>query len=236
MDASTALAALEAAGTEPTRRTFHRHGAPEPLFGVSFAMLRELGKRAGVDHALAGALWASGNTDARCLAMLVADPARLDVATADAWAAGTRYHVIVDLVAELVARSPLAPARMAAWIGSSDEYVARCGWAVLTRLALHEDGAADATFTPYLETIERTILGAPNRAREAMNSALVAIGGRSDRLAATAIAAARRIGPVSIEHGDTACKTVDAVPYIEKLRARAGKKRPASKKPRRASR
>jgi hypothetical protein len=45
MDVATALGELSAAGSEQTRKTYRRHGAPEPLFGVSFATLRALAKR-----------------------------------------------------------------------------------------------------------------------------------------------------------------------------------------------
>lgn len=231
MDVATALGALASAGSEQTRKTYRRHGAPEPLFGTSFAELRALAKRIRVDHSLALALWDSGNTDARSLAALVVDPARLDVATADAWAGGVRYHVVVDLVAGAVARAPIALDRMAAWIGDDDEFVARCGWTVMAHLAQHTRAIADAAFTPYLAVIERRIHAAPNRAREGMHGALIAIGGRSDELAALAVAAARRIGPVMIDHGDTACATPDAVAYIEKMRARARMKPTAAKKP-----
>lgn len=34
------MATLEAAGSEATRRTYIRHGAVEPLFGVRFAVLK----------------------------------------------------------------------------------------------------------------------------------------------------------------------------------------------------
>lgn len=229
MDVTAALGALAAAGSEQTRKTYLRHGAPEPLFGVLFSRLRDLARQIGTDHDLALALFANGNTDARTLATLVADPARLDPATADAWAA-TPYHVLSDLVAQVVARSPIALDRMAAWVASPDEYTARCGWSVMAQLATHDRDVPDAAFTPYLSIIERRIHAAPNRTREGMNGALIAIGGRSDTLSTPAIAAARRIGPVTIDHGDTACQTPFAPDYISKMRSRAASRSPAAKK------
>ena len=230
MDVAAALAALKAAGTAQNRKIYTRHGAPAPLFGVSFAVLRGMGKQLGIDHALARELWASGNTDARCLATLVGDPTRLDADVADAWATATRYHVLADLVAELVSRSPLAIDRMSQWVASTDEWVARCGWAVMSQLATKQPDVPDAAFTPYLTIIERRIHDAPNRAREAMNGALIAIGSRSAELAAPALAAARRIGPVEVDHGETGCQTFEAVSDIQKARAHAeGKAKPAAK-------
>jgi hypothetical protein len=49
-----------------------------------------------------------------------------------------------------------------------------------------------------------------------MNMALIAIGLRSPALRKAATEAARRIGPVEVDHGDTGCKTPDAIAYIAK--------------------
>jgi 3-methyladenine DNA glycosylase AlkD len=237
MDAATALASLQKAGTEQNRKTYLRHGAPEPMYGVGFTDLRSLAKKIKVDHDLAIALWSSGNTDARILAAMVADPARLDHATASSWITDSRYYVLIDEVAGAVARSPLALTCMAEWVASDDEWIGRAGWAVMSLLAAQNADVPDASFTPYIAVIERRIGDAKNRAREAMNRALIAIGSRSDELAGIAVAAAQRIGPVDVDHGDTSCRTPDAAEYIEKVRAyRNGKaaaktaKRPAKKK------
>ncbi len=219
MDVAAALAELEAAGTEQSRNVYRRHGAPEPLFGVPPGDLRGLAERIGADHALALGLWASGNTDARCLATLVADPARVDAALADAWSSDARYFVLSDLVAELVARTPLAIERMSQWVASSDEWIGRAGWSVMGELARRHPDVPDAAFTPYLAIIERRIHDAPNRTRETMNEALIAVGARSDELAAPAIAAAERIGAVAIDHGASGRTTADAVAAIRKARS-----------------
>ncbi|MNL68518.1 hypothetical protein D3C87_1932540 [compost metagenome] len=69
-----------------------------------------------------------------------------------------------------------------------------------------------------------------NREKEGMHNALLAIGMRSDHLEALAIAAAERIGAIDIDHGDTACKTPDTIPYIRKGRERARAKAAKAKK------
>ena len=57
----------------------------------------------------------------------------------------------------------------------------------------------------------------PNRVRYAMNTALIMIGCRNAFLRAAAIAAARRIGPVEVDHGATGCKTPAAEAYIAQV-------------------
>jgi hypothetical protein len=45
---------------------------------------------------------------------------------------------------------------------------------------------------------------------------VILIGSRNVALRKAATAAAKRIGKVDVDHGDTACKTPDAASYIEK--------------------
>ena len=127
-------------------------------------------------------------------------------------------HVQVDAVAAAVAKSPIALTCMAEWVRSDDEWVGRGGWAVMARLANDQPEVPDAAFIPYLTMIERGIASAKNRAREGMHQALIAIGSRSDELAAIATAVAGRIGPVAIEQGETEVKTPDASDHIARAR------------------
>jgi hypothetical protein len=89
----------------------------------------------------------------------------------------------------------------------------------------------DAFFEPHLARIERDIHAEKNRVREAMNNALIAIGMRDDALEARALAVAQTIGKVHVDHGETGCKTPDALSYIRKgrdrHRARASQATPA---------
>jgi hypothetical protein len=57
-----------------------------------------------------------------------------------------------------------------------------------------------------------------------MNGALIAIGMRNADLEKRAIAVARAIGPVDVDHGETGCATPDAASYIVKSRERSRKK------------
>src|SRR5262247_634761 len=93
MTLAEVMTALEEAGSEQTRKTYARHGAVGPLFGVSFAVLKTLVKRIGVDHELALALWDTGNFDARNLAVKIADPARMTPKDLDRWAGESRTRM-----------------------------------------------------------------------------------------------------------------------------------------------
>jgi 3-methyladenine DNA glycosylase AlkD len=217
---------LKALGTEQNRKVYKRHGAGENLFGVSFANLGKLQKKIKIDHDLAEKLWASGNTDAQSLATMLIDPKQAGEDFLDRMVKDISYYALVDIfVRNIVSKSPHARKKMENWVKSKDEWVGRAGWMLLSILAMQDKGLPDSQLEKYLQTIEKNIHQAKNRIREAMNSTLISIGIRNDKLERLAIAAAKRIGPVEVDHGETACKTPDAVPYIQKARSRAKKKK-----------
>jgi 3-methyladenine DNA glycosylase AlkD len=217
---------LEALGTAQNRKVYKRHGAGENLYGVSFANLEKLRKKIKIDHGLAEKLWASGNTDAQSLATMIIDPKQAEEGFLDRLVKDISYYTLVDIfVRNIVSKSPLAREKMENWVKSKDEWVGRAGWTLLSILAMQDQDLSDSQLHKYLQTIEKNIHAAKNRTREAMNSALISIGIRNEKLEGLAIETAKRIGPVEIDHGETACKTPDAVTYIQKARARAKKKK-----------
>jgi 3-methyladenine DNA glycosylase AlkD len=219
MSARAVLDELARLGSEKTRATYRRHGVTGEQFGVSYADLGKLKKRIKVNHTVAAGLWDSGNHDARILATMVGDPAQASEAELDAWAAGVENHMQADALAGFAAKGPHALRCMERWKDADDEWTSAAGWGVLSRVAA--DGARpDEWLLTFLETIERDIHGSKNRVRNAMNNALIAIGIRGGEVQERAIAAARRIGKVHVDHGDTDCKTPDAETYIRKARAR----------------
>jgi 3-methyladenine DNA glycosylase AlkD len=219
MTLAEALKELEACGTEQNRKTYRRYGAGENLYGVSFANLYAFQKRIKTDHALALALWKTGNGDARNLATLIADPAQLTDKVAEAWA-GDATRFLTFQLAKLVSASPLARDKAEAWRASSDERLACLGWTVIAALAMN-GAETDGYFTKLLGVIQRDLQRSPNWARYAMNNALCAIGLRNDTLQAPAIAVAGKIGKVEVDMGETPnCQVPDAAAYIRKGAAR----------------
>ena len=219
-----AMAALEAAGSAQTRKTYARHGAPEPMFGVSFATLKALRKRIRVDHELALALWETGNYDARNLAVKVADPARMSPDELDAWAQDPTARMSSSYVAMLAVEGPHAHKLVERWLAATDEGRRGAAWHLVGALATHDLDLPDRWFAARLAELERDLHAAPNEVRRVMNGALISIGCRDAGQREAALATASRLGPVSIDHGDTSCKTFNAAEYIEKAWAHANAK------------
>ena len=85
---------------------------------------------------------------------------------------------------------------------------------------MKEGDFPEGYFEKFLTTIEARIHSSPNRVRDAMNMALISIGLLGGTLREQAMAAAKRIGEVEVDHGETGCKTPDAVEYIRRAEAR----------------
>jgi len=216
MSLSAAMAALEAAGSEQTRKTYARHRVTQPMFGVSFATLQTLRKQIRVDHELALALWQTNNFDARNLAVKVVDPQRMSEAELDSWALEPSAAMCCSYVAQIAAEGPHGHRCVERWLAAANEPQRCVGWTLVGALAMNDESITDAWFVERLRDIESGIHAAPNGQRDVMNRTIISIGCRSEALRAAATAAAKRIGVVEIDHGDTACKTPDAASYIEK--------------------
>jgi hypothetical protein len=180
----------------------------------------------GVNHDVAMGLWSTGVHEARLLATRVADTARLTSEQVTAWAAEATDYGVEDAVAHVAARLPQAQDLAMEWIRRGEEFVSAAGWTVIGLLAA-QGRLAEAEARQLLAQIGRGIHEAPNRTRYAMNGALIGIGGYLEALRDVALATARAIGPVHVDHGQTGCKTPDASDYIAKMAAR--RRAPASR-------
>lgn len=230
MTPQQALADLNRLGTAQNRKVYARHGVGENMFGVSYANQNALAKKIKTDNELALKLWESENHDARILATMIADPDDATAGQINEWAKALDNYVLTDALTSFVAKTRFAQAKADQWAKDRKEFKSAAGWSLVTYLA-QSDGneLPDDYFESRLKEIEKQIHGRPNRTRYAMNLALIGIGIRNAKLRKMAEAAAERIGPVEVDHGETGCKTPDAVPYIANAwKRKDGKKQKAS--------
>jgi 3-methyladenine DNA glycosylase AlkD len=221
MEAAEILTTLKKLGKPQTAAIYKRHGSGDHVFGVLTSEIGKLKKKIKVDHALALELWKTGNAEARILALQVADPGRITRKEADRLVADGPHPFVGCYLSELVAKSPSADEIMQAWMKSRDEFTRENGYGVLASRLKHDPESVPASDAKkILATIEREIHGSANRARYAMNGAVMAIGIFKPELKEQAVATAKRIGKVEVDHGETGCKTPDAVAYIEKAARR----------------
>ena len=207
---------LKALGTGQNRKVAANHGITGDYFGVPYSQLGMLKRKIKVDQELAEQLWATGNMDAQVLATMIADPEKTTARVLDAWVLDTDNRGIAAALSNLAALTPVAVKRVEKWTKSKNEWVCVAGWHTLASLGREGEGLSDQYLGKYIDTIEARIHKSKNWVRYAMNNALISIGTRNPRLQKKAIAAAKRIGHVDVDHGKTGCKTPEAVSYIKK--------------------
>lgn len=226
------MAQLKKKGKESTRKIYARHGmATENMYGVSVADLKDLAKTIKGQQALACELYATGNLDAMYLAGMVADGSKMSAKELTAWAEGAaNLQMIAEYTVPWVTvENPQARELALQWMKSKKERVACAGWCTYSGLvATNPDDALDlAEIESLLGAVVKGIKSAQNRVRYTMNGFVIAVGSYVRPLSKEAKTAARQIGTVSVDVGDTACNVPVAAGYIEKIEAagRVGKKR-----------
>jgi 3-methyladenine DNA glycosylase AlkD len=162
--------------------------------GVPVYVIRRMAKEAGLDHALAEQLWSSGIHEARILATLVDDPAKVTARQMDRWARDFDSWDVCDQACQNLFRySPKAFAKAAQWAGAKQEFVRRAGFALMAGLASKASDAPDEQFAAFLPLIAEAAGDDRNMVKKAVNWALRQIGKRNRRLHQMAIAAAEEI-------------------------------------------
>jgi 3-methyladenine DNA glycosylase AlkD len=226
------MAELKKKGKESTRKIYARHGmATEHMYGVSVADLKAIAKTIKGQQALACELYATGNMDAMYLAGMVADGSKMNVKELNAWAEGAaNLQMIAEYTVPWVTVENAQGRELALqWTKSKKEHVASSGWCTFSGLvATKPDDALDLVeIEGLLGRVVKEIKDAQNRVRYTMNGFVIAVGIYVKPLSKQAKAAARQIGVVSVDVGDTACDVPVATDRIEKIEAsgRAGQKR-----------
>ncbi len=193
--AAAVLAELAGRGSAEARAGMARYGInTSDAYGVSVYELRRVAKELGRDHDLALALWATGNHEARLLASMVDEPARVTEAQMDAWAAAfDSWDVCDQVTSNLFDKTPYAWGKVREWSAAEDEWVKRAAFATAAALAVQDKKAADEPFLEILDLVRREAGDDRNFVKKAVNWALRNIGKRNLRLHAAAIATAEAI-------------------------------------------
>jgi 3-methyladenine DNA glycosylase AlkD len=192
---AASIAELEAHANPANVAGMARYGiSTTHALGVPIPVLRAMAGRTGKDHRLAGQLWASGIHEARILATMVEEPARLTSTQMDRWARDFDSWDVCDQACQNLFRyTPFASARAAQWSRAKPEFVRRAGFALMAGLAAQRSQMADARFEAFLKLIASAATDDRNMVKKAVNWALRQIGKRNARLLGKAITVAEKI-------------------------------------------
>jgi hypothetical protein len=234
MTAKEVLAELKPLGSDSYKRVMFNHGVKEPCFGVKISALQKIRKRIKKDYQLALDLYDTGNYDAMYLAGLIADDARMTKKDLQRWIANPTHSPLASSTVPWVAAgSPHGWELALEWIDSKKALTAEAGWATLRSLvAVKDDSELDLPeLKRLLERVRRSIDQAPDDVRSQMNSFVIAVGSYVKPLTATAIQIGEKIGPITVDMGNTSCQVPFAPEYIRKVQKRGaiGKKRKTAK-------
>lgn len=210
---------LKSLGTAQTKKTYLRHDAKEPLFGVTTKDLKTVMKKTGKNQSLAMELFATGNYDAMYFAGMIAEPKKMKPQDFDKWIKEAYCQGIADYtVAVTLAETDFAQNVADEWIKSDEEFICSAGWSCYSWLL---GNRADEEFDKdkiqkLLKEVETTLHQRQNNVRYAMNGFVIAVGISYLPLHQEAIETAKKIGQVEVDMGNTQCKTPNALQYIEK--------------------
>jgi 3-methyladenine DNA glycosylase AlkD len=226
MSTTDVMKALEKLGSPQTKKTYLRHGCPEPFFGVKIADLKALIKNLKIHNntALAKELYKTRNSDAMYLAGLICDGSQLTRRDLDDWANNATWHMISSSTVPYVAvEHPDGWNTALKWIESPEEKLSVAGWTTLAGIvSVRDDNDLDLkTIEKLLDRVARTIHQSANQTRYVMNDFVIAVGSYVNPLRAKAQAVAAKIGAVTCDMGDTACEVPVAGEYIKKALAKS---------------
>jgi 3-methyladenine DNA glycosylase AlkD len=166
-----------------------RHGDDH---AVNLTKLRGVAKRLKTQHELARDLWATGDTAARLVALLVCRPKSFSRDELDEMLREGRRPKVHDwLISYVVKKSPHAEELRRTWFPDPDPVVASAGWALTSeRVAKTPEGL---DLGALLDQIEAEMADAPERLQWSMNTCLAKIGIEHGELRARALDIGERL-------------------------------------------
>ncbi|WP_308293609.1 DNA alkylation repair protein [Streptomyces sp. RM72] len=184
--------------------------------GVNLTRLRALAKRLKTRPALARDLWATDDTAARLLAVLICRPKSYDRAELDAMLREARTPKVHDwLVNYVVKKNPHAEELRTAWTADPDPVVASAGWALTTERVTKKPAGLD--LTALLDTVESEMKDAPDRLQWAMNHCLARIGIDHPEHRPRALAIGERLGVLKDYPTPPGCTSPYAPTWITEI-------------------
>jgi 3-methyladenine DNA glycosylase AlkD len=168
--------------------------AVEQRLGVSVPDMRKLAKEIGKDHKLALDLWRTGIAEARLVAGMVGDPAKLTEEQMEDWVKDIDSWDVCDQVCmNLFEKNQLAWKKIIDWSEREEEFVKRTAFSLIACLAWHDKKASDEKFIGLLPVIIKGTTDERNFVKKAVNWALRNIGKRNLKLNKAAINTAKEI-------------------------------------------
>lgn len=168
-DVLTELAALE----DPKARAVNERRGND--IGVNLTKLRAIAKRLKTQHEFAAELWATADTQARLVALLISSPKKYTTTQLDSMLRETQVPKVHEwFVSYILKKHPQSETLRETWMHDADDVVASAGWALTSHVVAKDAGRLE--LEALLDVIESQMQAAPDRLQWAMNECLANIG------------------------------------------------------------
>jgi 3-methyladenine DNA glycosylase AlkD len=187
------LAELKSLGHEKVRAQNKKRGAGDNQFGVKHGDIRKVAAKIKTNHELAIALWASGNLDARLLAILLMKPDSLSLEELDRMVRSADDANVADWLNSYVVKNhPDRESLREKWMKDKNPWAARAGWNLTSsRIGKSPEGL---DLPGLLDRIEVEMAKAPEAVQWTMNFCLAGIGIHFPKHRKRALAIGEKLG------------------------------------------
>ncbi len=190
-----------------------RHGDDH---AVNLTKLRAVAKELKKNQPLARELWATNDTAARLVALLICRPKEFDQSELDSMILEARTPKVLDwLINYVVKKNPHWNDLRVLWLEDAAENVAAAGWALNTHAVITKPDALDDS--AILDTIEAQMKTAEPRVQWSMNECLAQIGIHRPELRDRAIAIGERLEVLKDYPTPPNCTSPFAPIWIEEM-------------------
>jgi 3-methyladenine DNA glycosylase AlkD len=224
------LAQLKALGNEKVRARNSKNGAGDNQFGVQLGDIRKLAAKIKTNHALAIALWETGNIDARLLAVLLINPKNLSGDELDQMVRSVGFVQVADWLNSYVVKNHHDKETLRQrWMADDDPWAARAGWSLTSERignpllpSAPGENPGGLDLPALLDRIESEMGDAAPEAQWTMNFCLAAIGIHFPKYRKRAIAIGETLGIYRDYPVSKGCTSPFAPIWIKELVSRQG--------------
>lgn len=211
--AESTLASLKELEDPKILAVNERHGDDH---AVNLTKLRAVAKELKKNQPLARELWATDDTAARLVALLICRPKEFDQSELDSMILEARTPKVLDwLINYVVKKNPHWNDLRVLWLEDVAENVAAAGWALNTHAVITKPDALDDS--EILDTIEAQMKTAEPRVQWSMNECLAQIGIHRPELRDRAIAIGERLEVLKDYPTPPNCTSPFAPIWIEEM-------------------
>ncbi len=225
------LKKLESMGNPTVRAHNIKYGMGENQFGIKHGDTRIVAKQIKTNHELALKLWATGNSDAQLLAILLMKPAELSADELERLVKSVEYpktlvhgaafsHVGDWLHSYVIKEHPAKEKLRQKWMTAKDRWCARAAWRLTAGRVVKSPEGID--IETLLDRIEAEFGKAAPEVQWTMNTCLAEIGIHHPKFRKRAIAIGEKFGIYRDYPCAKGCTSPFAPIWIEAMVKRQG--------------